>query len=66
VNWKIAHHAVTPPSCTSFSHTVTGPHGKQEFQVAFNRGSDVWTCFPLTGKVNIAHPVPTPAGVPGT
>ena len=66
VNWKIAHHAVTPPSCTSFSQTVTGPDGKELFQVAFNHGTDVWTCFPIKGKVDIGHPVPTPAGVPGT
>jgi branched-chain amino acid transport system substrate-binding protein len=66
VDWRIAHHAVSPPSCTSFSKTVTTASGKEEFAVAFNKGSDVWTCFPLKGKVDLSHPVPAPPGVPGT
>jgi branched-chain amino acid transport system substrate-binding protein len=67
VDWRVAHTGVTPPSCTSYSKTATTSSGRQEFQVAFNHGTDVWTCFPVDQrKVNLAEPVPAPPGVPGT
>jgi ABC-type branched-subunit amino acid transport system substrate-binding protein len=66
VDWRIAHTKVPPPSCTSFSKTVTLPSGKEAFSVAFNHGTDVWTCFPINDHVDARHPIPAPAGVPGT
>ncbi len=64
INWQVAHTKVTPPSCTAFSKTVTGPTGSQIFKVAYNKGKQVWVCFPVKGPINTTKPVPPPAGSP--
>jgi hypothetical protein len=35
------------------------------FKVAFATGSNIWVCFPLSGPVDLDHPVPPPPGSPG-
>jgi branched-chain amino acid transport system substrate-binding protein len=61
VNWATAHTTVTSPSCEAYV-TVRG----DAFHVAFNRGRDVWVCFPLHGAFNVNRPVAPPQGAPGT
>jgi hypothetical protein len=60
-NWTIAHTEVTPPSCETFVAAVG-----DTFKVVFNRGSDIWVCFPTKGRADLAHPVHPPPGAPGT
>jgi branched-chain amino acid transport system substrate-binding protein len=60
VNWATAHRSITSPSCEAFV-AVRG----DSFHVAFNRGSDVWVCFPLHGAYDPARPVRPPPGAPG-
>lgn len=60
VDWSIAHTIVTPPSCESFV-VAKG----DTFKVVFNRGSNIWVCFPTKGPANLAHPVAPPPGAPG-
>jgi ABC-type branched-subunit amino acid transport system substrate-binding protein len=60
VNWATAHRSVTSPACESF----VAVHG-DSFDVAFNRGKDVWVCFPLGGAYDATDPVPPPRGSPG-
>jgi len=61
VNWATAHSEVTSPACESFV-VVRGA----QFNVVFNRGRDLWVCFPLHGSYDVAHPVAPPRGSPGT
>jgi ABC-type branched-subunit amino acid transport system substrate-binding protein len=60
-NWSIAHTKVTPPSCETF----VAAEG-DTFKVVFNRGKDIWVCFPSKGLANLNQPVPPPPGAPGT
>jgi hypothetical protein len=60
-NWTVAHIEVTPPSCETFVAAVG-----DTFKVVFNRGSDIWVCFPTKGRADLAHPVHPPPGAPGT
>ena len=60
VNWSVAHTKVTPPSCETFV-VAKG----DTFKVVFNRGSDIWVCFPSSGPADLAHPVAPPPGSPG-
>ncbi len=60
VDWRIAHTTVTSPTCDAFV-TVRG----DRFDVTFNRGKDIWVCFP-TSNPNVTHPVAPPPGSPGT
>jgi ABC-type branched-subunit amino acid transport system substrate-binding protein len=60
-NWEVAHVRVSPPSCETFV-AVKG----DDFKVVFNRGKDIWVCFPTTGLADLAHPVAPPPGAPGT
>jgi ABC-type branched-subunit amino acid transport system substrate-binding protein len=60
-NWSIAHTKVTPPSCETFV-VAEG----DTFKVVFNRGKDIWVCFPTKGLANLNQPVPPPPGAPGT
>ncbi len=60
VNWSVAHSKDTSPACEAFV-SVSG----SKFQLALNRGTDPWVCFPLGSKVNLANPVAPPAGSPG-
>jgi ABC-type branched-subunit amino acid transport system substrate-binding protein len=60
-NWTIAHTEVTPPSCETF----VAAEG-DTFKVVFNRGSDIWVCFPTTGRADLDDPVHPPPGAPGT
>jgi ABC-type branched-subunit amino acid transport system substrate-binding protein len=63
-NWKVAHKKDTSPGCVTFVKTAdTTSSGSAHFQMVFNKGSDPWICFPLTGA-NIAHPVAPPKGTP--
>ena len=66
VNWRVAHTTVTPPSCESFVRTSTSSSGRPEFRVAFANGAAIWICFPTTGAIDLDHPVPPPAGSPGS
>jgi len=61
VNWSVAHTVVTPPSCETFV-AVRG----DTFKVVFNRGTDIWVCFPNAGTADLAHSVAPPRGAPGT
>ena len=58
---QIAHTKVTPPSCETF----VAAEG-DTFKVVFNRGKDIWVCFPSKGLANLNQPVPPPPGAPGT
>jgi branched-chain amino acid transport system substrate-binding protein len=60
VNWATAHSTITSPSCEAYV-SVRG----DSFHVAFNRGKDVWVCFPLHGPYNVDRPVLPPHGSPG-
>lgn len=60
-NWTIAHEHVTPPSCETFVEAVG-----DKFKVVFNRGSDIWVCFPIKGRADLSQPVAPPPGAPGT
>ena len=65
-NWTIAHTKDTPPACISFVETTgTSDPSTASFKLVFNKGSDPWICFPLTGKINLAKPVAPPKGTPG-
>jgi branched-chain amino acid transport system substrate-binding protein len=61
VNWAIAHRSITSPSCEAYV-AVRG----DSFHVVFNRGRDVWVCFPLHGPYDVNRPTPPPKGAPGT
>jgi ABC-type branched-subunit amino acid transport system substrate-binding protein len=61
VNWTVAHTKVTSPACEAFV-VAAG----DAFKVVFNRGKDIWVCFPTKGRVDLAHPVAPPSGAPGT
>jgi ABC-type branched-subunit amino acid transport system substrate-binding protein len=65
VDWSIAHTTVTPPSCEASVVTATGPKGRPEFKLVFNRGHQIWVCFPNSGPIDLDRPVPPPAGSPG-
>lgn len=65
VNWMISHHMVTPPSCETTVRTVVGPGVSPHFEVVFNRGTNLWVCFPIRGHVDLSRPVPAPPGTPG-
>ena len=65
VDWRVAHTTTKPPSCESFVRTSTSPSGRPVFKVAFATGSNIWVCFPLSGPVDLDHPVPPPPGSPG-
>jgi ABC-type branched-subunit amino acid transport system substrate-binding protein len=60
-NWEIAHVRDTSPSCETF----VAAKGTT-FKVVFNRGKDIWVCFPTKGRVNPDDPVAPPLGAPGT
>jgi ABC-type branched-subunit amino acid transport system substrate-binding protein len=60
-DWAIAHTKTTSPSCETFVAAVG-----DTFKVVFNRGRDIWVCFPTTGRADLSHPVPPPPGAPGT
>lgn len=59
VNWEIAHTVVTSPSCEAFVEAVG-----TTFKVVFNRGKDIWVCFPTRGSSSLT-PVAPPPGSPG-
>jgi len=61
VNWATAHSTITSPACESFV-AVRG----DTFDVVFNRGEDLWVCFPLNRPYDVARPVPPPPGSPGS
>ena len=65
VDWRVAHTTTKPPSCESFVRTSTSPSGRPVFKVAFATGSNIWVCFPMSGPVDLDHPVPPPPGSPG-
>jgi ABC-type branched-subunit amino acid transport system substrate-binding protein len=58
VNWTLAHTVVTSPECESYV-TVVG----SKFQLAFNHGTNIWTCFPTTDP-DPTKPVQPPPGSP--
>jgi branched-chain amino acid transport system substrate-binding protein len=60
INWKIAHSGNTSPACETFVKT-----NGSSFQLAFNHGTHMWVCFPLSGTANLNKPVKPPAGTPG-
>ncbi|MGH9044129.1 MAG: ABC transporter substrate-binding protein [Acidimicrobiales bacterium] len=60
INWSIAHTVVTSPSCEAFV-VAKG----NNFKVVFNRGKDIWVCFPTSGRADLSHPVAPPPGSPG-
>ena len=64
INWTKAHTTLTSAGCDAFV-TTTGSGNNASFTPAFNKGTHVWICFPLSGKANIASPSPAPAGSPG-
>jgi branched-chain amino acid transport system substrate-binding protein len=64
INWTKAHTTVTSPGCDAFV-TTTGSGNSASYTPVFNRGPNVWICFPLTGKVDIKAPVAPPPGSPG-
>jgi branched-chain amino acid transport system substrate-binding protein len=61
VNWATAHTSITSPSCETYV-AVRG----DTFHVVFNRGTDVWVCFPLHGPYDVNRPALPPKGSPGT
>jgi branched-chain amino acid transport system substrate-binding protein len=61
VNWATAHTSITSPSCETYV-AVRG----DTFHVVFNRGTDVWVCFPLHGLYDVNQPALPPKGSPGT
>jgi hypothetical protein len=61
VNWGTAHKSITSPSCETYV-AVRG----DTFHVVFNRGTDVWVCFPLHGPYDVNRPALPPKGSPGT
>lgn len=63
VNWSVAHTKITSPSCDVF--VTSNQQSTPSFVPAFNNGSHVWVCFPTSGTVNLAAPVPAPLGTPG-
>ena len=65
VDWRISHTSESNPSCTSYAKTVSTNGGQQEFRVAYNKGTNVWTCFPLAGPTSLSKTVPPPSGAPG-
>jgi len=65
VDWRVSHTAVTAPSCTAFAKTITTSSGSQVFRTAFNKGTNVWTCYPLAGPTTLDKQVPPPPGAPG-
>jgi len=66
VDWRVAHTESPGPSCTAYAKTVATSSGGQEFRVAFNKGTDVWTCYLVAGPVSLTKQVAPPAGSPGT
>ena len=60
-DWSIAHTEVTSPSCETFV-VAEGT----TFKVVFNRGKNIWVCFPARGAADLSHPVAPPPGAPGT
>lgn len=60
VNWTIAHTKSTSPACETYVQVKNS-----SFAVALAHGTDPWTCYPLTGTINLSKPVPPPAGTPG-
>jgi ABC-type branched-subunit amino acid transport system substrate-binding protein len=59
-NWAIAHTEVTSPSCETF----VAAEGTT-FKVVFNRGKNIWVCFPARGVANLSHLLAPPPGAPG-
>jgi hypothetical protein len=59
-NWTIAHTVDASPACETFVQAKGN-----NFNLAFNKGSDPWICFPLKGTANLSKPVKPPAGTPG-
>jgi branched-chain amino acid transport system substrate-binding protein len=66
VDWRSAHTRDTPPSCTAYAATVPTGSGTLVFKTAYNRGTDVWTCYPLGGPKDLSVTSPPPKGSPGT
>ena len=66
IDWSISHRTVTPPSCEASVVTSTGPSGRPVFKLVFNKGSQIWVCFPNSGPIDLDRPVPPPPGSPGT
>lgn len=60
VDWATAHKKDSPPACETYVQ-VSGTN----FDLAFNKGSDPWVCFPWTGKINLSTPAKAPKGTPG-
>ena len=66
VNWTIAHTRDASPACTAYAQTTKASNGSLVFKTAFNRGPNVWTCFPLSGPKNLNTLSTPPPGTPGT
>jgi ABC-type branched-subunit amino acid transport system substrate-binding protein len=66
VNWTIAHTRDSSPACTAYAQTAKAASGSLVLKTAFNRGSDVWTCYPLTGPKRLSTLSTPPPGSPGT
>jgi ABC-type branched-subunit amino acid transport system substrate-binding protein len=60
IDWETAHTTVTSPTCETFVEAVG-----ETFRVVFNRGKDIWVCFPIRSSGRL-EPVAPPPGSPGT
>jgi len=60
VNWQLAHRKDTPPACEAF----VGVSGSS-FKLLYNRSTNPWICFPLSGSIDLTKPVAPPPGSPG-
>lgn len=65
-NWTIAHTQSTPPSCVSYVTIKNPGTSSAAFSAVYNRGTNPWICYPLSGTINILSPIAAPAGSPGT